>query len=140
MDRVRNLVALVARIGLGVIFVMHGWQKFFEWGLSDTTAAFTKMGVPVPGVSALFAAVVELFGGVALILGVGLPIVGILIAIDMAGAFLFVHSGVGLIAPEGGELVIGLGVGSLLAGFHGGAYSLDRIFSRTKVNRALVTA
>jgi putative oxidoreductase len=140
MDRVRDLVALVARIGLGVILTMHGWQKFFDWGLAGTEASFVMTGVPLPGVSALFASAVELFGGAALILGIGLPIVGILIAIDMAGAFLFAHSGFGLIEPGGGELVIGLGVGSLIAGFHGGAYSLDRVLSRARGKHELVTA
>lgn len=140
MDRIRNLVALVARIGIGIIFIAHGWQKFSENGISGTTAAFTKMGIPAPGLSAVYAAVVELVGGAALIVGIGLPIAGVLIALDMAGAFLFVHSGTGLIAEGGGELVIALGLSALYLGFAGGKYSLDSIVFRGKQNSELVNA
>ena len=132
MEHGRNIAGLLARVVIGVVLVMHGWQKFFEYGIGGATASFAQMGVPLPGVSAVFAAVVELFGGVALILGIGLPIVGVLIAVDMAGAFVFAKLGEPLIAPTGGQLELGLLVGGLLAGFAGGAYSMDRILFRAK--------
>ena len=136
MEHGRNIAGLLARVVIGVIMIMHGWQKFFEFGIDGATASFAKMGVPLPGVSAVFAAVVELFGGAALILGIGLPIVGVLMAIDMAGAFVFAKLGVPLIAPTGGQLELALLAGGLLAGFAGGAYSLDRVLARAKENRA----
>ena len=64
----RDVVLLLARGLLGVVLVAHGWQKFMTWGIDGTTAAFTDLGVPLPSVSATFAAVVELVGGVLLIL------------------------------------------------------------------------
>ena len=136
MEHGRNIAGLLARVVIGVVMIMHGWQKFFEYGIGGATAGFAKMGVPLPGVSAVFAAVVELFGGAALILGIGLPIVGVLMAIDMAGAFVFAKLGVPVIAPTGGQLELALLVGGLLAGFAGGAYSLDGILARAKENRA----
>ncbi|AHI01291.1 DoxX family protein [Kutzneria viridogrisea] len=139
MDRIRNLIALVARVGIGVIFIAHGWQKFNEYGISGVTASFTKMGIPMPGVSAWFAATVELLGGAALIVGIGLPVVGVLIAIDMAGAFLFVHASAGLISEGGSELVIALGLAALYLGFAGGRYSLDSLVAKGRY-RELVTA
>jgi putative oxidoreductase len=132
VERGRNVAGLLARVVIGVVLVMHGWQKFFEYGIGGVTGSFAQMGVPLPGVSAVFAGAVELFGGVALILGVGLPVVGVLIAIDMAGAFAFAKLGAPLIAPTGGQLELSLLVGGLLAGFAGGAYSLDRILFRGK--------
>ena len=140
MEHGRNVAGLLTRIVIGVLLILHGWQKFFEYGIGGTTASFAKMGVPLPGVSAVFAAVVELFGGVALILGIGLPIVGVLIAIDMAGAFVFAKLGEPLIAPTGGQLELSLMVAGLLAGFAGGAYSLDRILVRAKENRVETAA
>jgi putative oxidoreductase len=136
----RNIVGLLARVVIGVVMIMHGWQKFFEYGIGGATASFAEMGVPLPGVSAVFAAVVELGGGAALIVGIGLPIAGVLMAIDMAGAFVFAKMGAPLIAPTGGQLELALLAGGLLAGFAGGAYSLDGILARAKGNRTATTA
>ena len=140
MEHGRNIAGLLARVAVGVVLIMHGWQKFFEYGIGGTTASFAQMGVPLPGVSAVFAATVEVFGGAALILGIGLPVVGLLIAIDMAGAFVFAKLGEPLIAPTGGQLELSLMVAGLLAGFAGGAYSLDRVLFRAKENRVETAA
>ncbi|GAB2642446.1 DoxX family protein [Kribbella swartbergensis] len=87
----RDLVLLLSRIGLGVVFIAHGWQKFQTNGLDRTAAGFEQMGVPAPTLSAYYAAGIELLGGVALILGLLTPVVGVLLALDMAGALVFVH-------------------------------------------------
>jgi putative oxidoreductase len=62
---------LVIRVALGVVFVAHGGQKVFGWfgghGLRATVAAFEGMGIPAS--AAAFAAFVELFGGLAMLLG-----------------------------------------------------------------------
>ena len=131
---VKDIAALIGRIGIGIVFVAHGWQKWTEFGLAGTTASFEKMGVPLPGVSAVFAATVELAGGLALIAGVALPVVGVLLAADMLGAWILVHLPNGLLGEGGAELVIVLGAASLALGFNGGAYSLDRVlFKNNKV-------
>ncbi len=125
----RDLALLLARIGLGVVFVAHGWQKLNTNGLDATKAGFDKMGVPAPALSAYYATFVELLGGVALILGVLTPLVGLLLFLDMAGAFAFVHIGKGVFVSEGGyELVLALGLGGLLlAVFGAGKLSVDGI-------------
>lgn len=122
-----NLALLIARVGLGVVLVAHGWQKFHENGLAGTTAAFGKMGVPVPAASAYFATFVELVGGAALILGAFTGLVGLLAFLDMLGAFVLVHMSNGVFVNEGGyELVVAIGAGALLLAVLGaGAFSLD---------------
>lgn len=131
---VKDVTALIGRIGIGIVFVAHGWQKFTEWGIAGTTASFGKMGVPLPGVSAVFAATVELAGGLALIAGVALPIAGLLLAVDMLGALFLVHLPNGLLGQGGAELVVVLGAAALALGFNGGAYALDRVlFKNNKV-------
>ncbi|MDT7783658.1 MAG: putative oxidoreductase [Pseudonocardiales bacterium] len=131
---VKDVAALIGRIGIGIVFVAHGWQKWTEYGLAGTGASFEKMGVPLPSVSAAFAATVELAGGLALIAGVALPIAGLLLAVDMLGALFLVHLPNGLLGPNGAELVVVLGAGALALGFNGGAYSLDRVlFKNNKV-------
>ncbi|OZD73727.1 DoxX family protein [Rhodococcus sp. 14-2470-1a] len=123
----RDIATLVARIGLGIVFIAHGWQKLNTNGLDATKAGFEGMGVPLPAASAYFATFVELVGGVALVVGIFTPIIGILLFLDMLGAFLFVHYDLGVFVSEGGyELVLALGVGALLIAATGaGRFSLD---------------
>lgn len=127
----RAVVALVARVGLGVVFVAHGWQKLVTDGIPATAKGFTAMGVPAPTLSAWYAGLVELAGGIALIVGLALPVVGVLLFLDMAGAFVFVHVTHGVFAGQGGfELVLALGVASLYVGFAGGPLALDSLVAR----------
>jgi len=134
---VRDLSLLVARVGLGVVFLAHGWQKYHDNGLAGTQAGFRKMGVPAPDISAYYATFVELVGGAALILGLFTGLAGLLLFLDMLGAFLIVHMNNGVFVGEGGyELVAALGAGALLlAVFGAGRIALDGALS-TKVGWA----
>jgi putative oxidoreductase len=106
---------LIGRLAVGVIFIAHGWQKLTETGHDGVTKMFDGLGIPLPSVSAAFATWVELLGGVALVLGVLVPVAGVLLAIDMAGAFWYVHMDKGLFADKGGyEFVLALGAACLL--------------------------
>ena len=129
----QDLVLLLARVGLGVVFVAHGWQKFRTNGLAGTAAGFEKMGIPAPTPSAYFATAVELIGGVALIVGALTAVAGVLLAVNMAGALLFVHASNGVFAAEGGwELVVTLALLSLtLAAVGAGRYSVDAFLNRS---------
>jgi putative oxidoreductase len=141
MQRVRDLAALVGRVGVGVVFIAHGWQKFTEWGMAGTAASFGQMGVPLPTLSAWFAALVELVGGAMLIAGVALPVVGALLAIDMVGALVLVHLPNGLLGQGGYELVLVLAVAALALGLNGGGYSVDRLLlARRTTEREPVAA
>lgn len=132
MRRVRDLVLLVARAAVGIVFVAHGWQKFHDWGLAGTAAAFQQLGVPAPTLSAWYSAIVELAGGALLIVGLALPVVGVLLTLDMLGALVIVHLPNGLIGPNGAELVVALAAAALVLGFHGGAFALDRVLPTTR--------
>ena len=132
-----SLALLIARIGLGIVFVAHGWQKFDEMGLAGTQAGFAKMGAPAPELTAYYSTFVELIGGAALLIGAFTAVAGVLLALDMLGAFLIVHIDKGVFVAGGGyELVVALGVGALLlAVFGAGRYSVDGLLGR-KVGRA----
>jgi putative oxidoreductase len=132
-----SLALLVARIGLGVVFVAHGWQKFDDMGLAGTQASFAKMGAPAPELTAYYSTFVELVGGAALLIGAFTAVAGVLLVLDMLGAFLVVHIDNGVFVTQGGyELVVALGVGALLvAVFGAGRYSVDGMLGR-KVGRA----
>lgn len=125
----RDGALLLARLGLGVVFAAHGWQKLTAMGLDGTTKAFTEMGVPAPSLTAPFTAGVELVGGIALVLGVAVPVFAALLAATMAGAVVLVHASNGVFVTDGGfELAAGLGLGALLlAVFGAGRVSVDAL-------------
>jgi len=133
----QDVALLIGRIALGLVLIAHGWQKFSTFGISGVAANFETMGVPLPAVSATFAAVVELVGGIMLIVGLAVPLIGLLVAIDMAGALLFVHAPNGVFVDAGGyELVLVIGaLGVVFAGLGAGAYAVDRLITarRAKV-------
>ena len=127
----QSIALLVGRLALGIVLIAHGWQKFFTYGISGATASFEQMGVPVAGAAAVFAALVELVGGILLIVGFAVPLVGLLVAVDMAGALIFVHAPNGVFVDAGGyELVLVIGaLGAVFAGLGAGAYAVDRLIS-----------
>ena len=45
----RDLLALAARLLLGVVLLAHGYQKLVGQGLGATSASFARLGVPMPG-------------------------------------------------------------------------------------------
>lgn len=111
---------LVLRLVLGVVFLMHAWQKFTQWGLAGTTATFAQMGVPMPQVAAPVAAWLELVGGIALLLGLLSRWAGLLLALEMVGAIVFAHAQGGFFAANGGyELVLCLAAMGLTVFFAG---------------------
>jgi putative oxidoreductase len=133
----KDLAVLVARVAIGVVLVAHGAQKFFTYGIAGTSDSFAGMGIPVPQAAALFAAVVELVGGAALILGAATSVAGILVVLNMLGALVLVHLGNGVFVDQGGfELVAALGAGALLLAATGpGTWSVDHLVGRAVVAR-----
>ncbi|MGC2942720.1 MULTISPECIES: DoxX family protein [unclassified Brevibacterium] len=131
----RDIIALIARIGLGAIFIAHGWQKFNEWTIAGTSESFAQMGVPLANIAAPFSTFVELIGGALLILGALTPLVGALLAANVIGALVIVHLIPTPFVDQGGwELVAALGAGVLLLAASGpGRLSLDRfLFTGSK--------
>lgn len=132
-SRLTTTAVTVLRVILGFLFAAHGWQKFNEWTIAGTQAAFAQMGVPAANVSAPLIAGLELIGGIALILGVLTRVVAALLVIDMLGAFFIVHAAAGVFVDKGGyELVLLLGAAALAFALTGaGRISVDRaVFGR----------
>ena len=129
---VADVVLLLARVSLGIIFLAHGLQKLVTNGMGATTEGFVAMGVPAPALSAWFAALVETAGGAALILGLLTPVFSLLLALDMIGAMILVHLSSGIwVAENGYELVLALAAGALAVGAVGaGRFSLDALLAK----------
>ncbi|EEI17670.1 DoxX family protein [Corynebacterium lipophiloflavum] len=137
MATFKDISLLIARVLLGIILIAHGWQKFSEWALLGTAEAFAGMGVPAPTFSSAIAAIVELFGGVLILAGAFTPIVGVIVALQMLGAFFFAHMGNGVFVDNGGfELVGVIAAASLaLAGAGAGRFSVDQLIDARRATR-----
>jgi putative oxidoreductase len=131
----------ILRVITGFLFAAHGWQKFNEWTIAGTQAAFAQMGIPAAGLAAPAIATLELVGGVALIIGVLTRVFGILLALDMLGALFLVHAPAGIFAATGGfELVLLLAGAALAVALVGaGRLSADRaLFARANSKLSLL--
>ena len=62
-----SIILLVARILLAFIFILSGVQKFF--GLEGTAGYISSVGLPFASLLAVGAAIVETFGGLAILVG-----------------------------------------------------------------------
>ena len=125
------------RIMTGIVFAMHGGQKLFVYGFAGVTGAFAKMDVPMPDVMGPFAALLEFFGGVALIIGLLTRLAALGLAFDMIGAILLVHLAAGFFLPHGYEFVLTLGAMALTLVLTGpGAFSIDDALARRRSSNA----
>lgn len=129
-----NAGLTILRAVIGSIFVAHGAQKLFVFGLAGVTGAFDQMGIPAPGIVGPLVALVELFGGLALIIGLLTRLAAFGLAITMLGAILFVHISAGLFLPNGSEFALSLfAAATFLALAGAGAYSVDALIARQRL-------
>jgi putative oxidoreductase len=79
----------ILRVVLGIATLFHGWSKL-SGGVGNVAGFFGGvLGIPAPGLMAWVVTIVELVGGILLVVGFLSQIAGILIALDMLGAILF---------------------------------------------------
>ena len=142
----RRWIPVPLRIVVGVGFMVHGWAK-----LSRGPAAFAELlkqaHVPLPLANAWLVTLLEIFGGLALLLGAFVAIVSVPLILSMLGAMFTVNikygfsavNTIGLTAegpkfgPPGYEINL-LYIAGLVALILGGAgpLSIDALRSRRR--------
>lgn len=123
-----NLGLTLLRTITGTIFIAHGAQKLFVFGLAGVSAGFGQMGVPMPELIGPFVALVELFGGLALVAGLLTRVASVGLASTMAVAILLVHLKAGFFAPAGIEFPLSLLAATIMLALTGaGAWSVDAL-------------
>ncbi|KAB7704244.1 DoxX family membrane protein [Bacillus aerolatus] len=83
MSNKNEIGTLLLRIMLGLVFLANGVAKF-QGGIGNTAGWFESIGIP--GFLAYAVGIVELVGGIAIILGLGTRIVSLLFGLIMIGA------------------------------------------------------
>ncbi len=124
---------LILRLAVAAVFIVHGWGDVFEAGVANNVENYRDAGIPLPALSAPFAAYVQLLGGILLVLGALTRPVSAGLIIVMAGALIFVHPGESLVMGQDGSgagyafIMCATSVLLLLAG--SGRFSLDRLLA-----------
>jgi putative oxidoreductase len=96
------------RLAVGLVFLMHGTQKLFVFGVGGVAGFFGSLGIPAPTAAAVVVSLVEFLGGIALVLGFRTRWAALLLAIDMLVAVLVVHARKGFFLPDGAEFALTL--------------------------------
>ena len=90
----------VLRVILGIVFIAHGWDKL-QMGPANFAGYLASLNVPAPELMAWVVTILELVGGILLLVGAGTRMVALLLAVEMIGTTLLVKVDRGLIAQEG---------------------------------------
>lgn len=131
---------VILRLTLGLIIFPHGAQKMLGWfggyGFSGTMGYFTGT-VNLPWIIGFLVIVIEFFGSLSLLAGLGSRLWAVAMIVLMLGIIFSAHIANGFFmnwtGAQGGEgyeyhlLVIGLSLAVVLNG--GGRFSLDGYFS-----------
>jgi putative oxidoreductase len=113
-----DLALLILRLVLAAVLLYHGLPKLMNFGA--TARAFQSMNIPAPTLTAGFALIAEVIGGVLILLGIAVDIAAILVVIEMLGAIALVHWANGFDFTKGGWehpfTVLGIALALALAG------------------------
>lgn len=91
-DAWRDWAPLPLRLVLGFGMAYHGLPKLFTGeGHAGIAGMLAGLGIPLPGVTAWVVALVEFFGGLALLAGAFVSIASVLLIVDMLVAMFKVH-------------------------------------------------
>jgi putative oxidoreductase len=121
----RSLVILAARVLLSILFILAGFGKLTA--ISATAGWFGSIGLPMPTVTTVIVGLVELLGGLAILVGFQTRIAAIVLAVFVLGATAVAHldfsqAGNALMLQKNLGLTGGL---LLLAVLGAGAWSID---------------
>jgi putative oxidoreductase len=117
------------RLVVGLVFVVHGAQKLFVFGLGGAAGFMAKVGIPLPFVAAVVVMAVEILGGLALILGLGTRVAAALLAFEMLVAILTVRLKMGFVGGYEFELTL-LAASLSLALLGAGPVTAKTVFAR----------
>ena len=125
---------LFIRLGVGIIFLVHGLGKLFNigpaaLGIASTAGYFESLGIPASLFFAWVVALVETIGGLFILLGLFTRASALLVGIDIFVAIILVHIPNGFSVQNGGiefPLLLFLGAISLVFSGAGKKLALEK--------------
>lgn len=144
-ERWKQWAPLLLRLVIGVGFIVHGWAKLSR-GPDKFANVLAWMDVPFPHLMAWMVTLVEIFGGLAILIGafvslISLPLIMIhlvaMFGVHWRYGFSSVHT-VGLteLGPQFGQpgyevnLLYIAGLLAIVMGGGAGAWSVDRLLAK----------
>jgi putative oxidoreductase len=117
---------LLIRLVTGIILLVSGYNKIFNMGFAGVGEMFGKINIILPTITGPFIGLLEIVGGIGLIVGLFTRVFGLLFAIEFVVAtyttWITLARGY-----QGSRLEILLLVAGLLFATHGGGkYSVDK--------------
>jgi len=88
-----NIVLLIARILFAIIFVLSGFGKLTN--IAGTAAYFANYSLPMPTATAVIVGLIELLGGLAILIGFKTRIAAWVLAIFTVATALVAHTDFG---------------------------------------------
>jgi len=89
LNALQNPLSLIGRWLLAALFLPAGIAKLT--GFAGTVGYITSVGLPLPTVGAIIALIVEILGGLALVVGFGTRAAALILAIFTLVASFFFH-------------------------------------------------
>ena len=130
-----SFAALAIRVVAGPVLAYHGYQKVDRGvgGFADNVSALEIFGMNLPRFVGYVVVVLELVGGICLLLGLLTRLWSVLLAVQFLSIPFVVKSEVGLVAPQGAmgtgfelDLLLAASVVALLL-MGPGTVALDRL-------------
>ena len=103
VHRFTDLAPLALRLGVGLVFTVHGWQKL-SGGPSGFAGMLTGLGVGAPDALAWLVTAAELVGGILLLIGLLTRLATVPLIATMVGAIALVKADLGVIAAAGAPM------------------------------------
>jgi putative oxidoreductase len=136
----RDISLLTARLGLGGILIAHGWRRWQQQGVQSQIDYLNQFGTPYADIAAFGAVLVELVGGLFLVVGALTPLVALVVVVQQVLTISYTnyYRGPYLIDAQGQylggyEYNVALGgLALLFVVFGAGRASVDRLFRRSK--------
>jgi len=89
-DSYKAYVSVVGRVLLALMFILSGFGKFTD--IQGTAGFIASGGLPAPAVLAVLVAALEMFGGIALVVGFRVHLVGPALALFTLAASVIFHA------------------------------------------------
>lgn len=121
------------RCVVALVFLMHGSQKVFDFGVHGVADMLGKLGFPAATFFAVLLMVIEIGGGLAILFGFFTRAAGFVLALEMMIAIYVARLGSGFFTPYGFEFELTLmGACLTFAAVGAGGVSLDDLMRRRR--------